>query len=89
MNCPSTSQTNYKILPIYNSLLIYKSVKETNYQNFKQKRSISIATSIKTMLFSKPDGHQVDKQIDIIKFQFFLLMNFYTMYEEDNKHIIT
>jgi hypothetical protein len=50
-----------EILPFCNSLLICKCVEKTNYQNDKQECSISIITSIKAMLFSKPSGYQVDK----------------------------
>jgi hypothetical protein len=53
--------TDYEILPIYNSLLIYKHVKEMNYQNDKQECFMYIPTSIKVMLLSTPSGHQVDK----------------------------
>jgi len=48
---------DYEILPICNSLLIYKNLEETNYKNEKQECSISIATSINAMLLSKPSGH--------------------------------
>jgi hypothetical protein len=52
---------DYDILPFCNSLLICKHVEKTNYHNDKQEHSISIITSIKAMLLSKPSGHQVDK----------------------------
>jgi len=60
---------NWEIFPICNSLLICNNVKETNYQNDKQKHSISIATLIYAMLLSKPSGHQIDKWINIVGFQ--------------------